>query len=67
MMGDSEYVSSALCLERRDACQKACVEARESRDSWTDKLEKKIDNLIFLAIGQLCALVLTLVGVIVFK
>lgn len=63
----SEFVTDDLCAERRGACQKACLEARESRDAWIEKLEKKIDNLIFLAIGQLCALVLTLVGVIILK
>lgn len=62
-----EFVTESLCQERRGACQKACLEARESRDQWIEKLEKKIDNLIFLAIGQLCALVLTLFGVIILK
>jgi hypothetical protein len=63
----SEFVTEAQCKERRDSCQKGCADARDSRDAWIEKLEKKIDNLIYLAIGQLCALVLTLLGVIILK
>lgn len=60
-----EFVTETLCKERRDSCQRACGEARESRDKEVAALQTKIDNLIMLAIGQLCALVLTLIGVIV--
>jgi len=62
-----DLVPNDLCFERRDACQRACIDARSSQASLTEKLEKKIDNLIFLAIGQLCALILTLLGVIIYK
>jgi len=61
----AEFVTETLCKERRDSCQKACGEARETRDKEVTSLQNKIDNLILLAIGQLCALVLTLIGVIV--
>jgi len=59
-----DYVTQEQCKERRDACHSACQEARSGRDSWINKLERKIDQLIWIAIGQLCALVLTLIGVI---
>ena len=63
----SEFVTEERCKERREACHNACSEARETRDAWIEKLEKKIDNLINLAIVQLCALVLTLLGVLILK
>jgi hypothetical protein len=60
-----DFVSDNLCRERRESCKDGRIQDCESRDAWIGKLEKKIDNLIYLAIGQLCALVLTLVGIII--
>lgn len=63
MTGD--FVTEALCKERRETCEKSRTNDCEVRDAWINKLERKIDNLIYLAIGQLCALILTLLGVII--
>jgi len=60
----SEFVTDELCKERRESCEKSRVDQCESRDAWIKNIQTKVDNLVLLAIGQLCALVLTLIGVI---
>ena len=61
-MGDSElYVTEGQCKERRDSCKELREHDCSSRDAWVGKLEKKIDALTYIAITQLCALVIALV------
>jgi hypothetical protein len=59
----SEYVSESQCQERRSACKELRTEECTTRDAWIGKIEKKLDNLIWLLLTQCILLLITIAGV----
>jgi hypothetical protein len=49
-------VTESQCKERRDTCKEGRCEDRDTRDAWINKLEKKIDAIIWLVLVQLLGL-----------